>query len=79
MERDLLVALAEAGVSRPELGFESAGGIPIAIAWPDRLVAVDYALDAPDRDELKTDGWTVCPLDQLIQGTGPVSFQHAIS
>ncbi|KIU18565.1 DEAD/DEAH box helicase [Mycolicibacterium llatzerense] len=76
-ERDLLVALAEADVTRPELGFESAGGIPIAIAWPDRLIAVDYALDANDRDELKKDGWTVYPLEKLIDGKSPVSIQHA--
>ena len=38
-ERELLVALAEAGTPRPEVGFESAGGVPISIAWPDRLIA----------------------------------------
>ena len=44
-ERDLIAALAEAGVPRPEVGFESAGGIPISIAWPDRTIAADSGLD----------------------------------
>lgn len=66
VERDLLVALAEAGAPRPDLGFESAGGVPISIAWPDRLVAADVGLEPADRDELGSEGWTVLPVADLV-------------
>ena len=65
-ERDLLVALAEAGAPRPDLGFESAGGVPISIAWPDRLVAADIGLVPEDRDELVQEGWRVFPMPELV-------------
>lgn len=66
-ERELLLALAEAGAPRPELGFESAGGIPITLAWPDRLIAVDYGFEAQDRLDLQGEGWKVLPIDRLAR------------
>ncbi|OZM79671.1 DEAD/DEAH box helicase [Pseudonocardia sp. MH-G8] len=60
-ERQVLMTLAQSGVPRPELGFESAGGIPISLSWPDRLVAVDLALDETDRTDLIAEGWRVVP------------------
>lgn len=66
-ERELLIALAQAGAARPELGFESAGGVPITFAWPDRLLALDYGLENTDRAELKAEGWTILPLDELLR------------
>lgn len=77
-EREMLVVLAEAGVARPELGFESASGIPITIAWPDRLIAVDYGFDAEDREDLESEGWTVLPLEDLLTDSS-VSLQRAFS
>ncbi|BBY36831.1 DEAD/DEAH box helicase [Mycobacterium mantenii] len=65
-ERDLLVALAEAGAPRPELGFESAGGVPISVAWPDRLIAAEIGLEPEDRDELGSEGWSVLPTADLL-------------
>jgi ATP-dependent helicase YprA (DUF1998 family) len=64
-ERELLTALAEAGVPRPEVGFESAGGIPISIAWPDRLIAADYGFEEEDRLDLSAEGWKVVPAEKL--------------
>ncbi|GJF12537.1 DEAD/DEAH box helicase [Mycolicibacterium cyprinidarum] len=64
-EREVLLKLAEANVARPELGFESAGGIPVSIAWPDQLIAAEYGLTTEDRAELKAEGWTVLPLAEL--------------
>ncbi len=78
-EREMLLALAEAGIARPELGFESAGGVPIAVAWPDSFIAVDYGLDAPDRNDLEAEGWTVLPLADLLQDGSPVSVHPALS
>ena len=65
-ERDLLVILAEAGAPRPELGFESAGGVPISIAWPERLIAADSGLELEDRSELEGEGWTVMQVEELV-------------
>ncbi|MBX7432551.1 DEAD/DEAH box helicase [Mycobacterium sp. Y57] len=71
-EREMLVALADGGAARPELGFESAGGIPISLAWPDRFVAADHGLEAADRTELEAEGWTVLPLAGLLASNSPV-------
>jgi hypothetical protein len=60
-----LIALAAVGVPRPEVGFESAGGVPIAIAWPDRLVAADLGLEDADKIDLKAEGWTVVSPQKL--------------
>ena len=59
VERNVLAMLADRGAARPEQGTESAGGIPIPLAWPDRLLAADLGLEAEDILELKSEGWTV--------------------
>lgn len=66
-ERELLVALAEAGAPRPEIGFESAGGVPISIAWPDRLIAADVGFEPEDLLDLKAEGWKVFPPEKLAK------------
>ena len=66
-ERDLLVALAGAGVPMPEIGFESAGGIPISFAWADRLIALDYGFEDQDRLELQGEGWKVLAIDKIAK------------
>lgn len=77
-EREMLIALAGAGTARPELGFESAGGVPITVSWPDRLVAVDYGLEAVDRADLEAEGWTVLPLDEVLSGKTAASMQKVM-
>lgn len=61
-ERALLAVLAEAGVPVPEVGYESAGGVPIAICWPERLAALDFDLDQADREDLSREGWVLIPI-----------------
>ena len=57
----------------PELGFESAGAIPVPLAWPDRLLAADLGLDDADRDDLKAEGWKVMELGaKLVKVVCPV-------
>jgi ribosomal protein L40E len=77
-EREILIALAKAGAVRPEVGFESAGGVPIAVAWPDQLIAVDYGLEGDDRAELHAEGWVVTPLQELLLDGSPVSAQQVV-
>lgn len=71
-EREMVLALADAGIAKPELGFESPGGIPISFAWPDRSIACDFGLEQIDRSELEAEGWTVLPLDELVTVLAPV-------
>jgi hypothetical protein len=72
VERAFLLVLEEAGTLRPELGFESAGGVPIPLAWPDRLLAADLGLDDADRGDLKAEGWKVVePGAKLVQAALP--------
>ena len=67
-ERALLILLAEGGAARPELGAESAGGIPIPVSWPDRLLAADLGLQEEDKRDLKAEGWTVTsPGPELVR------------
>ena len=66
-EREVLAQLASAGSARPELGFESAGGVPIPVAWPDHLVAADFGLDDADRAALVEEGWTVLSVAELLR------------
>ncbi|MBU8833321.1 DEAD/DEAH box helicase [Mycolicibacterium goodii] len=77
-ERQIIQTLAYAGAARPELGFEAANGVPIPIAWPDRLVAADYGLEATDRTDLVAEGWTVLSMDALVQRSSPVVEQQAV-
>ncbi|TDL10536.1 DEAD/DEAH box helicase [Mycolicibacterium obuense] len=78
-ERDIVMALAEANAIRPELGFESAGGIPISLSWPDRLIALDHGLEPADRESLREEGWLVLPLAELLDGGSPVSSVNVLS
>jgi hypothetical protein len=59
LERALLVTLQQLGVPAPELGGEAGEGIPVAISWPDRKVAVSHGLTAADGAELAGLGWRV--------------------
>ncbi len=60
-ERTFLLALLEpgaAGLPLPTLGFETAAGIPIDIAWPDHKIAVSVSPE-DIREDLEADGWHV--------------------
>lgn len=67
-ERALLVELAGRGsVPVPELGFETAAGVPLDLAWPDVRIAVDLDVDDQTRQELADAGWTwVAPDPDVI-------------
>jgi endonuclease/exonuclease/phosphatase family metal-dependent hydrolase len=56
-ERDLIRALAEAGVAVPALGFETDDGEVIDLAWADARVGVSFD------GEAVADGWILCPAD----------------
>ncbi len=49
-----------------KVGFESAGGIAISIAWPDRTIAADIGLESRDRFDLEAEEWTVLALAELV-------------
>ncbi|GAB4587647.1 helicase-related protein [Nocardia sp. IFM 10818] len=62
-EKELVLALAEAGTPVPMLGFETDEGEVIDLGWPDARIGVlinDYADTASTMSEL---GWTICPPD----------------
>jgi hypothetical protein len=61
-EKAFLVRLATA-VAVPHVGYESAEGIIITIAWPDHRVAVYLDADPEDRRDLEAAGWHVLPAD----------------
>jgi hypothetical protein len=50
---------ADLGAETPTIGDEVGDGIPLAIAWPTRKVAVDLDLTDDDRAWLVSDGWTL--------------------
>ena len=58
-ERPLLTALRRLGVPAPEVGAEVGEGVPVAISWPERKVAVSIGLSAADGAELADLGWKV--------------------
>lgn len=62
-ERELIRALAEAGAAAPVLGYETADGEVLDLAWMNARVAVKFDEDA------KADGWTICPPDpaQIVE------------
>lgn len=62
-ERSLLVELDRRHVIAPAIGWESADGIPLDIAWPDRRLAVVIDLSDADRTELEHEGWTLVAAD----------------
>ncbi|KQH76193.1 DEAD/DEAH box helicase [Mycobacterium gordonae] len=54
-ERELITALADAGVAVPELGYETESGDVIDMAWADARIGVSFdSGEAPH-------GWTLCP------------------
>lgn len=64
VERSLLAQLASAkGLPVPTLGAEIGDGMPVAISWPDRLIAVDLELVDEDRAALSALGWHLVPGD----------------
>lgn len=60
-ERKLLSGLAERGTPLPQLGVESAAGIPIPVSWPGSLAALTFGLDDNDIRDLTAEGWVVLP------------------
>jgi hypothetical protein len=63
-EASILGRLAELGVAVPVLGHETTSGLPIPVAWPGELIALDAGLNDADRYELLSDGWSlVSPSD----------------
>ncbi len=59
-ERELLVALAAAGVGDPpELGLESDSGYALSLAWPDRKIGVLIDDDSEACAALEHEGWTI--------------------
>ncbi len=62
-ERELLIAvldLAELGIEAPTIGDEFGDGVPLSLAWADRMVTVEFADLSPEiRGELRARGWTV--------------------
>ncbi|MRK01382.1 DEAD/DEAH box helicase [Aeromicrobium sp. S22] len=62
-ERALLQLLAASDVDKPVIGFESAGGIPLDVSWPDKRLALDIEFVDDERDELSAEGWTLVPSD----------------
>jgi ATP-dependent helicase YprA (DUF1998 family) len=71
-ERELLEHLAAIGAPAPEVGFESSGGLPIPLCWPDKLLVADIGLDDDAAPELRSEGWKVVPpgaaLDRVLTG-----------
>lgn len=62
-ERDLIRALAAAGAAAPELGYETADGEVLDMAWASGRVAVVF-----DEGE-SVDGWTLCApdVDKIVE------------
>lgn len=56
-ERDLIRALADAGVAVPALGYETDDGEVIDLAWAEVRVGVKFDTT------IGADGWTLCPAD----------------
>ena len=55
----MLSLLAENGITKPALGFETADGFAIDISWPDSRIAFDVEMPDDDVDELTAAGWMV--------------------
>ncbi|MDV3125278.1 DEAD/DEAH box helicase [Mycobacterium sp. 21AC1] len=62
-ERDLIRALAAAGAAAPELGYETADGEVLDMAWAGGRVAVVFDEGEP------VDGWSVCSpdVDEIVE------------
>lgn len=59
IEKDLIEDMASADVAVPELGYETANGLPLDISWPEHRVVVEIDFPKAERDELAADGWTL--------------------
>ncbi|SOC50279.1 protein of unknown function [Blastococcus aggregatus] len=59
LERELLVALAEADVAVPRQGEETPEGIVLSLSWPDQRVVVDINFSDEDRADLHGAQWQV--------------------
>ena len=57
VERELIVALATAGVPMPVQGYETADGTPLDLAWPTLRMAVTTDVGKGEAD------WTIIALD----------------
>ena len=59
-ERQLLGELAQhPGMPVPDIGEESAGGIPMDFSWSDQKVVVLFEPEDEDIADLTAEGWTV--------------------
>ena len=63
-EQPLLASLGAIDVVMlPTLGAEVGDGIPLAMSWPERALAVDLELTDEDRADLRMLGWTLVAPD----------------
>ena len=62
-EKQLVLALAAAGVPVPELGYETEDGYVVDFAWADSAVGVLLEPDDDAAHTMSNAGWTVCPPD----------------
>ena len=71
-ERSLILELSKTSAPLPTVGMESAEGIPLSIAWPGLMVAVDHELSPDDRLVLVDAGWVLVEPDaeRLLQDVG---------
>ena len=60
VEMDFVRTLAEStGLPVPQVGFETADGIPVPVAWVDQRIAADVNLSDEDRVDLISTGWLI--------------------
>lgn len=62
-EQAIIKLLADRGLDKPDLGVESAGGIPLSITWPSRHLAIRLDIADDELDELMAEGWVIIPAD----------------
>ncbi|MGC3954923.1 MAG: DEAD/DEAH box helicase [Propionicimonas sp.] len=65
-ERQILEVLSQHAIPKPELGYESEGGIPMSLVWPDQHLVVMVDLSDGERSELESEGWDVVDVDGAI-------------
>ena len=65
-EKMILETVSRYSIPKPELGYESEGGIPMSLAWPDQRLVIVVDLSDGERDELADEGWSVVDVDELI-------------
>ena len=62
-EKQLVLALAAAGVPTPELGYETDEGGVVDFAWEDQRIGVLLESDDDTAHTMSEAGWTLCPPD----------------